>query len=99
MQKARLLQGLACSAIGETFALGVGLGELVFVVPAALVNKMVHVGTVGTVAVSKDTQCSCLQVAAVLGHVGQAMTTHKVLVGGLIGACRKKSGLSQHANL
>ena len=93
--------GLARAPVGEGLAAGVGLRQLVALVPAAAVHQVVDVGAVGPVGVAEDPQGRGLQVAVVGRLIGQGVLAHEVLVqrlvraGGLEGGLREQPGLQR----
>ena len=64
-QQRGLLYRLARATIGEALAAGIGLGEFVLVVPAAVLDQMVDVRAVGALGVAEHAQRRRFEIAAV----------------------------------
>jgi hypothetical protein len=95
VQQRRLLHRAAGAAVGEALAAAVGLGQLVLVVPAAVLDQAVDVGAVGALGVAEHAQRRGLEVAAVFRHVGQRVLADEVLLERLVGAGGEEGGLGQ----
>ena len=89
----------AIAAIGKALAACIAVGEFVFVLPAALLNEVIHIGAIGPIGIAKDTQAGGFHIDPALGHVGQGMLANEVLIAGLVGLRSQEGGLGEHANL
>ena len=89
----------AAHAVGEALASHIGLGQLVLVVPAAVIDKLIDVGAVGAVGIAEYAKRGLLDVAAVLRLVGQRVLAHEILLAGFVGAGGKQRRLGQQPGL
>ena len=90
---------MAGEAVGEALAPGVGLGQLVLVAPAAVVDHVIDVGAVGALGVAEDPQRRRLEIATVLGLIAQRVLAHEIALDGFVGGGGEERGLGQQLDL
>jgi hypothetical protein len=94
-----LAHRLAVGAVGVALARGVGVGELVLVVPCAAVDQVIDVGTVGTFGVAEHAQRRRREIAAVRRLVRERVFAHEVVALGFVGARGEERRFGEHAGL
>ena len=99
MQQCRLFDRSTASAIRESFTTGIGLCELIFLVPSAVFHEAIHVGAIGALGITVDAQRGLFQGALMLRLIGQGVLTNKVLIHRLIGRSAEIGRLGQHLDL
>ena len=99
LQQVRLGDRTATRAIRKALAAGISLGQLVFIIPAAAVDQMIHVRAIRTLGIAEHAQRGRLHVAALLLLIGQRMLANEVVFFRFIGARGHQRGFGQHADL
>ena len=99
LQQCGLLHRLALEAVGKTLAAGIGLGEFVLVVPAAVLDQMVDVRAIGAVGIAEHAQRRRFQIAMVRGLIGQRVLANEILLDRLVGGGRQEAGFREQLDL
>ena len=79
-----MLHGFSGTSEGEALAPCIGLGEFILLVPAAVLDEMIHVRAVGAIGVAIDAQRRRLEIAAVLTLVPQRVLADEILLERLV---------------
>ena len=74
------LTGRAIRSVGEALSVGIGLGQVGLVGPAASVDQAVDIGAIGSVTVREDPQRRCGKVAAMLFSIGESVLADDILL-------------------
>ena len=99
LQQRRLLHRLALNAVGKALATRIGLRKFIFVFPAAVLDQMVDVRTIGAVGIAEHAQGCGFKVAIIRGLEGQRVLANEVPFNRFIRRGGQEAGFGQQLDL